>query len=291
MPILIIFATLVIFQLLLLVIGMKKHGSFLKAQQYPVKIKWLLPASFLIVDQLHVMDKMPEFTAKVHHKLLTLYGRSFAVQGSKMFLAELVSASTACLLGFTLLSGLADGDVTLLGLGIFATMILPLLMVRDLDVKIRKKQQLMILELPEILNTIVLLVNAGETVNRAWMRCVEVQMKNNKGQSPLVKELATAVHELEMNVSFTKVMEDFSKRCALHEVSLFTSTLMLNYKRGGSEFALALQALSLELWHRRKSVSRTLGEEASSKLVFPMVLIFVTVMIIVAAPAMLVMNQ
>lgn len=117
----------------------------------------------------------------------------------------------------------------------------------------------------------MLLVNAGETVNRAWMRCVEV--RPHKAQSPLYIELAQAVHELEMNVSFSKVMEDFSKRRALHEVSLFTSSILLNYKRGGSDFVAALHSLSLELWQRRKSVARTLGEEASSKLVFPMVLI------------------
>ena len=165
----------------------------------------------------------------------------------------------------------------------------PMMMVRDLDTKIRKKQQQMILELPEFLSTIVLLVNAGETVNRAWIRCV--QAKPHMADSPLFKELLVAVHELEMNISFTKVLEDFSKRCALHEVSLFTSTLGLNYKRGGNDFVVALHSLSLELWQRRKSVSRTLGEEASSKLVFPMVFIFVVVMVIVAAPALLMMKQ
>ncbi|MBP1961765.1 type II secretion system F family protein [Paenibacillus aceris] len=172
--------------------------------------------------------------------------------------------------------------------GLFVAVLLPLLMVRDLDVKIRKKQLLMITELPEVLSTIVLLVNAGETVNRAWIRCVEV--RPHKAQSPLYKELAQAVHELEMNVSFSKVMEDFGKRCALHEVSLFTSAILLNYKRGGSDFVTALHSLSLVLWQRRKSVARTLGEEASSKLVFPMVVIFVVVMVIVATPAMLMMK-
>ena len=184
---------------------------------------------------------------------------------------------------------LAGEDSSLLAFGVVAAFGTPMMMVRDLDTKIRKKQQRMILELPEFLSTIVLLVNAGETVNRAWIRCV--QAKPHMTDSPLFKELLVAVHELEMNISFTKVLEDFSKRCALHEVSLFTSTLGLNYKRGGNDFVVALHSLSLELWQRRKRVSRTLGEEASSKLVFPMVLIFVVVMVIVAAPALLMMNQ
>lgn len=204
-------------------------------------------------------------------------------------MAELISACTACMIISTFLACLAGEDISILAFGMLASLCLPIVMVRDLDTKIKKKQQRMILELPEFLSTIVLLVNAGETVNRAWIRCV--QAKPLGTDSPLFKELLVVVHELEMNISFMKVLEDFSKRCALHEVSLFTSTLGLNYKRGGNDFAIALHSLSLELWQRRKNVSRSLGEEASSKLVFPMVLIFVVVMIIVAAPALLMMNQ
>jgi tight adherence protein C len=279
----------IVVYLFVYLVGRRKYAIFLKENPYPFQIKWLLPASYLITDKLQLMERLPDFTAKVHHKLITFHGRSFATHGSKMFFAELISAFTGCFLMFTLLSALTGGDGTLIWLGVLASLLIPMLMVRDLDTKIRKKQQHMILELPEVLNTIVLLVNAGETVNRAWIRCAEG--RQNKNQTPLFKELALAVHELEMNISFAKVMEDFSKRCALHEVSLFTSTLLLNYKRGGSDFVFALQALSLELWQRRKSVSRTLGEEASSKLVFPMVLIFVVVMVIVAAPALLIMKQ
>lgn len=275
--------------ILLFLWGRMRYAEFIHAHHYPFQLKLLLPYSYLLIDKLNLMDKLPDFTAKVHHKVITLHGRSIAAHGSKWFMAEILSASTLCIFIITLLAVLAGGDSSLLGFGLLAAAVIPMVMVRDLDVKIRKKQQQMIMELPEILSTIVLLVNAGETVNRAWIRCVEA--RPHKAQTPLYKELAQAVHELQMNVSFVKVMEDFSKRCALHEVSLFTSTLLLNYKRGGSDFVVALHALSLELWQRRKSVSRTLGEEASSKLVFPMVLIFVVVMVIVAAPALLMMKQ
>lgn len=270
-------------------IGKRTYGAQLQASGYPFRLKLLLPYSCFLLDKFQVLERFPEFTSKIHHKCMTLYGRSMSSQGSKWFIAELVSAGTLCLFIVTFLAILAGGDSSLLGFGVVVTFGTPMLMVRDLDAKIRKKQQSMILELPEFLSTIVLLVNAGETVNRAWIRCV--QAKPHMADSPLFKELLVAVHELEMNTSFSKVLEDFSKRCALHEVSLFTSTLGLNYKRGGNDFVIALQALSLELWQRRKSVSRTLGEEASSKLVFPMVLIFVVVMVIVAAPALLMMKQ
>lgn len=279
----------IVFLMALQVIGRKKYGAQLSIISYPFRLKLLLPYSYFVIDKLQLLERFPDFTSKIHHKCMTLYGRSLSSQGSKWFVAELISASTLCLFIVTLLAIFAGEDSSMLAFGVVAAMGTPMMMVRDLDTKIRKKQQSMIQELPEFLSTIVLLVNAGETVNRAWIRCV--QAKPHMTDSPLFKELLVAVHELEMNISFTKVLEDFSKRCALHEVSLFTSTLSLNYKRGGNDFVVALHALSLELWQRRKSVSRTLGEEASSKLVFPMVLIFVVVMVIVAAPALLMMNQ
>ncbi|UUZ86902.1 type II secretion system F family protein [Paenibacillus sp. P26] len=137
------------------------------------------------------------------------------------------------------------------------------------------------------MNELTLLVNAGETVQQALTRSVEAKGPES---GPLLAELTTAVQALKMNASFSKVMEDFSKRCALQEVSLFTTTLLLNYRRGGEELVMSLRELSVTLWDKRKALARTLGEEASSKLVFPMVLIFFVVMVMVAAPALMMMS-
>jgi tight adherence protein C len=266
-----------------------RYAAFIKENPYLFKLSFQQSASLLFLDQTKLMERLPDLTLRIHHKLLLLYGRTITLNSSKQFYTEMLSGSYACLLMFTIIAVLAGGDVTYVGLGVIGAIVIPFLLLKDMDGQIRKKQQLMILELPEVLSTIILLVNAGETVQKAWIRCLDA--KRGAELSPLFKELDFAVRELQMNISFPKVMEDFSKRCALQEVSLFTSTLLLNYKRGGNEFVLALQSLSQELWQRRKSVSRTLGEEASSKLVFPMVLIFVVVMVIVGAPALLIMNQ
>lgn len=131
----------------------------------------------------------------------------------------------------------------------------------------------------------ILLVNAGETVQKALMKCVDMG-----SERPLQKELHLLSNELQMNSSLTQAMDNFNKRCALQEVSSLVTTILLNHRRGGDEFVFALKELSHMLWDKRKTVTRTLGEEASSKLVFPMVVIFMVVMVLVAAPALLVMN-
>ena len=130
-------------------------------------------------------------------------------------------------------------------------------------------------------------MNAGENVQKAIIRCVK--QKKNPEISPLYKELLQVVTELENNFSFHQVLEDFSKRCRVQEVTIFTTTILLNYRRGGSEFVTALRSLSNELWEKRKTLTRTLGEQASSKLVFPMVLVFLVVLLIIGAPALMFM--
>jgi tight adherence protein C len=136
------------------------------------------------------------------------------------------------------------------------------------------------------------LVDAGETVQKAIKQCVEQKklITFTVETNPLYYELNQMVTALNNNRSFQHVMEEFNKRCNVQEISIFTTTVLLNYRRGGLEFVYALRELSRMIWDKRLALTKTLGEEASAKLVFPMVLIFFIVMIIVAAPAILLMN-
>ncbi|MOA03965.1 hypothetical protein D3C78_1234970 [compost metagenome] len=111
-----------------------------------------------------------------------------------------------------------------------------------------------------------------------------------KMDHPLYKEWSAAVSSLHNGQSFSTVIERFNRRCAVQEVSVFTTVLLLNYRRGGEHFALALRELSYSLWEKRKAIARSRGEEASSKLVFPLVGILLVLMVLVAAPAVLLMS-
>nr|WP_249436112.1 type II secretion system F family protein [Paenibacillus sp. Marseille-Q4541] len=143
------------------------------------------------------------------------------------------------------------------------------------------------MELPEFLNKVVLLVGAGETVQKAIIHCTE---RKQGSEHPLYLELGQMIAEWNSGYSFQQAFEQFSKRCGIQEVSIFTTTVLLNFRRGGNDFVLYLRDLSRVLWEKRKSLSRTKGEQASSKLVFPMVLIFLVIVIMVGAPSFMMMN-
>lgn len=263
-------------------------GDSMRKRPYPFKLKALAPASGLVVDRFKLMKRISTFAVKAHEKIVILYGNRGAREITQAFIVEMLSQAYVCLIVSTLLSALAN-DLTPLCLGLLIAIMIPFLGIRRLTGQVEQRKRSIILELPEILNKIILLVNAGETVQRALLRALPESA--NPTSTPLRNELKLTIHELQMNVSFAKAMENMSRRCASQEISMFTTTLLLNHKRGGDELVLALRTLSKELWDRRKAVSRTLGEEASSKLVFPMVVIFFVVMIIVGAPALMMMNQ
>ncbi|TBL80244.1 type II secretion system F family protein [Paenibacillus thalictri] len=270
-------------------LGRRRYTPIAADSKKEMKLSALGPISMYIIETLRLAERMPELIAKVQFTLAGLYGRKQAMFRTKLFLTDLMSL---CLLVVVLatLAGYAAGDDPYFILyGVAIAIMLPPLQYKELQNKLARKKRDMLIELPEILNRITLLLGAGETLQRAIIRCVEA--RRDSLDSPLMQELALMSRELQMNASFGKSLEDFSKRCGLQEISVFTTTVLLHYKRGGDDLMLALKELSAALWDKRKSVARTLGEEAASKMVFPMVLIFFVVMVVVGAPALFMMGS
>jgi tight adherence protein C len=250
----------------------------------------LIPVSLYMIKKLRLMERYPLHVAKLHLKWVNYHGTSQSLEHTKLFIAQILTYMWLSLICFICLS--IAVDITFLSCGVCLTLIIPVAIIQNLNRKLKYKKRLMLIELTEFLNKLTLLVDAGETVQKAIKQCVEQkqQVDLTIEVSPLYYELNQMVIALNNNRSFQHVMEEFNKRCNLQEIAIFTTTVLLNYRRGGVEFVYALRELSRIIWDKRLALTKTLGEEASAKLVFPMVFIFFIVMIIVAAPAILLMN-
>lgn len=251
----------------------------------------LLSISMYMMERLHLMERYPLHVARLHLKWVNYHGGNQSMENTKLFIAQIITYMWISLLMFAFL-GLAL-DATFYSCGACFTLMIPVGIIQDLNRKLKYKKRLMLIELTEFLNKLTLLVDAGETVQKAIKQCVEQKKQHaiTVVTSPLYYELSQMVTALNNNRSFQHVMEEFNKRCNVQEISIFTTTVLLNYRRGGLEFVYALRELSRMAWDKRLALTKTLGEEASAKLVFPMVLIFFIVMVIVAAPAILLMNS
>lgn len=286
---LLIFISLLCTLFILTLRGKEQYASFVSKYGEAFQFNVFAPGSLFLIDRFKLNDIFARGLYKIHLQIAILYGEKEAHAYTKMFSAQLLSGMLLFLTVFAFMAFLNEGDLALLLWGGVIAALLPLIMFKDLERKIKKRSRAIILELPLFLNKITLLVNAGETVQKAILRAIEHKIE--WGSHPFYDEFILLKSQLINNYSFHQALEELSRRCGVQEVSVFTNTVLLNYRRGGNEFVTALRALSHQMWGTRKTMAQTLGEEASSKLVFPLVMIFVLVMVIVAAPAVLMMQN
>lgn len=278
----VLIVVLIITYFSLSVASRNKYTHLIDEFEGKYSLMFMAPVSLHVLFKLRIMERFHSQVAHIQQKMISLYGTKEALQHTRMFISQLISIVLVGLLGSFLLA-LLQNDNLMLIVGLMFTVLLPAVMINQLNSRERDRKNQILMELPEVVNKIILLVNAGETVQQAIVRCVELKQDST---SPLYVELKVAVNKLTSNEPFPNVLNEFSKKCSIQEVSIFTTTVLLNYRKGGQDLILSLRELSHNLWEKRKNVSKTKGEEASSKLVFPLILIFVAVMIIVGYPAL-----
>lgn len=269
-------------------IGGAKYRSIAKLQMEGLRLKALVPPMLYILDRFKVTSRFPLFFFKIQRSVQKLNGQRQSAEKTLLYVGEMMCYSWLLLMMGCLLT-LAMGETTGLVIGTVLGILLPAAMIKDMHSKVQKRDHDILIELPELLNKIILLVGAGETVQKAISHCVE--RKKQEKNHPLYRELIKMTDDLEGGYSFQQSFENFSKRCAVQEVSIFMTTVLLNFRRGGNDFVMALTDLSRVLWEKRKAITRTRGEQASSKLIFPMVVIFVIVIVLVGTPAFMMMNM
>jgi len=157
----------------------------------------------------------------------------------------------------------------------------------DSEVRSRLKQRKreILIDLPGFINTLALLMNAGLTFPAAVNKIVADG--RHRLSRPLYSELNYLLADINAGKPANRAYEDMAARCKVPEVTRFVSTVLLNLNRGNSDLVYVLRNLAQEAWERRKDIARKQGEEASSKLVFPMVMIFAAIAVIVMAPAIM----
>lgn len=166
---------------------------------------------------------------------------------------------------------------------------IPYVLIKRLDSRIERIKLRLLLELPVFVNKLLLLLQAGQTLQSAMLRCADGYSEQDS--HPFAKQMALVRTQLRHGFPFAQVVEDLARRCGTQEVTFFSSAVLMNYKRGGDELAASLRSLSRDLWEKRKTVVKTLGEEASAKMIFPLIVVFITVMVTVGAPALMQLNE
>ena len=176
-------------------------------------------------------------------------------------------------------SSFAFFSITALGLAFY-------LPDHEVNEKLKKRRLMLQIDFPDFLNKLMLLVNAGMTISRAMEKIVMDRQTGFKyGYRPLYSELHEALLEIKAGRPESKAYENLAKRCKTPEITKFTSVIIQNLRKGNAELVSILRLQAVECWEMRKNVAKKLGEEASTKLLFPMMIMFLAILLIAIAPA------
>lgn len=155
--------------------------------------------------------------------------------------------------------------------------------------KLRKEQ--MLLDYPDVVSKLTLLLGAGISLQRAWEKMIrEYMQKRERRKSDkrfVYEEMAFAYREMENGVSIQVALSHFGTRCDVPVYLKFSTLLAQNIKRGNRGLVESLQKESEEAFEERKAMAKMLGEQASTKLLLPMFLMLFMVLAVIMIPAFL----
>lgn len=159
---------------------------------------------------------------------------------------------------------------------------------RDLHSQLEKRRKKLKLEYPDLVHQLALYIGAGMTVRGAFQRlAADYERKREKTAQrlPAYEEVLHACRELQSGVSEGAVYEHFGQRTGMREYIRLSTLLMQNLKRGSSTLLERLREEVDKAAEEKLMQSRQLGEEAATKLLFPMVLMLAMVMVMIMIPA------
>jgi len=265
----------------------KKYADIvcvLDKKEFPLKV--LLPVGLIILDALkHSYNT--GYDRKLAMAVTELYGHRKALLMLRVHWANKILLVFLALLFAGFVGMFAEVDAGFLFFCALMVVAVIVLSDRELYEKVRKRRQAIQLEFPDFVNKLTLLVNAGLTVSKAW----EKAAMDSQRQTPLYKELCITVQAIRSGVSEYKAYEEFAKRCHVPAVTRFVTVVLQNIRKGNSEMVPVLRLLADECWEMRKNAARRFGEEASTKLLLPMMLMFIAILLIVGMPAVLALRN
>lgn len=152
--------------------------------------------------------------------------------------------------------------------------------------KTKERSRQLAIDYPQFTGRMVLYMGAGMSVRNVFYRCAaEYTEKQGGGMRYLSEEILLVCNEMDSGVSEAEAYMHFGRRCRSRQYTKLCSLLVQNLRRGNDELLAVLQEEARNSFEERKNLARELGEEAGTKLLFPMMIMLGITMLIIIVPA------
>lgn len=230
-----------------------------------------------------------QYASKLDRKARTQLRELYELEFVEFYLraqwaASITYACLALFLGTLAFAG--TGDMAILAFFIVLAPVLAYASFTSLERKIEKRHRQVAMDMPDFTNELVILSGAGLTLRAAIIKVG----REMAGNSPLYTALRKAVNKMENGATDEAALDVLVTQCNMPVMRRLVSVLLQNMQRGGTDVLNALREIGAELWTNRKAAARQMAEEVSTKMLFPMMLMLIAVILLVAAPAVMSMN-
>ena len=236
----------------------------------------LLCVGFSVMRILHISTKTRAAQAKIR-EVAEIKGKKYAEYYYYMLLGAKTTYTYTIVIVVMLLSAMSI-NIGLLFMGLIVGGLLILYLDLALFDKLTARRQEILLDLPQVLSKLTLLVNSGMVLRNAWKRV------SITGERVLYQEMQNTNLEMENGVAEIDAYRNFAERCNVKEIRKFTSLIIQNLNKGNEELAYFMKDLSDEMWEVKKSQVKQKGEKANTQLLLPMMLILIGILIMVMVP-------
>lgn len=249
----------------------------LDGNQYPL-------ADLYVVGFTWSSTKLFAFRGKLAADLMNqasmLYEPQYAEYYGNLVWAQAITLGHLFITLTFLLAGIIYSSFgLLLALGVFMSVFCVVYCIEDMKNTLSKRTTNCERELAEVVSTMAILVNSGMVLRDVWFLISE------KGKGNFYDLMRKATENMRNGYSDADAIYMFGRDSNSLEIKKFTSALIQSMEKGGGELSVFLANESAELWNTKRQVMLQEGEKAATKLLMPIMLIFVGVIIIVIAAA------
>jgi len=223
---------------------------------------------------------MPEKVRQQIHVSLQLAGRPGGMSTSDFIAVRYVLAGVMCAVGAVI--GLLSGNHILIALGLLIGAAIGLYApTMWLRWQVNKRRTEIQLDLPDVIDVLVVCVEAGLTFEAAMERVVE------KYDHALSNEFERVLQEVRLGRGRLEALNDMGLRTGVEELNNFVQAIIQS-EQLGSGVSRILRLQSDEARMRRLVTAQERGARASLKMLIPMLgCIFPTLWVILLGPAAL----
>ncbi|MCR5726422.1 MAG: type II secretion system F family protein [Lachnospiraceae bacterium] len=149
---------------------------------------------------------------------------------------------------------------------------------REPEKKIEARSEELLCDFSDVVSKLALLINAGMIMRQAWEKVAY------SGTGTIFTEMQLVVTNMNNGMSEGEAYFEFGNKCLLPEIKKFASTIVQGIYKGNEELAAMLTQQSSEVWTVKMNQVKRQGDAAITKLIAPMMIMFIGILIMIVIP-------